>query len=326
MRSRIWSASSGSSSRSAATRSSQVNPDVPPEQRTFVDYGAYVTFGYLSLDDNVDENHVLRQYELFPYVRLNFDGAHEFFLRGRVGWRDFNDGDSFDGRGDERIDADLDAATTASTWPAHRAAYQGEQIDDNLVVQGGRDLVYWANGLVLSQDIDGVTVDSRGGNDIVLSADRRRDADAHGRLRRVAPELRPQHPPRVFRRDAVQGARRRTGRSSTGWSSTTTTTTTRSCRARSRPSSSTTATTSASARPARSATGCSTASKSCYEGGKGLSNSFEGDSIVHLPIEQTEEDIHAWAADVRSTTCSPTSAARGSPAKCILASGDDDRA
>src|SRR5687768_14468306 len=111
----------------------EVDPNVPLGQRTFVDYGAYITVGYLSLDDNVDENHVLGQYEIFPYFRLNVDGAHEFFLRGRVGWRDFNEGDSFDGRGDERIDPDLDAGYYRFDLARSRAAYEGEQLDYNVI-------------------------------------------------------------------------------------------------------------------------------------------------------------------------------------------------
>src|SRR5437667_6623828 len=86
----------------------RANESMSIDQRVFFDYGAYVSFGYVSLDDNANENHVLRQVEFFPYLRANFDGAHEIFLRGIIGYRDFNDGDSFDGRGDEPIDGDLD--------------------------------------------------------------------------------------------------------------------------------------------------------------------------------------------------------------------------
>ena len=133
----------------------RANPDVPPGQRLLVDYGGYVTFSYLDLDDSVGDNHILREYEAIGYLRMNFDGAHELFLRGRWGWRDFNEGDSFDGRGDEPIDGDLDRAYYRFDLNRYRQAYGGAPSDVNLIVQAGRDLVYWGNGLVLAQTLDG---------------------------------------------------------------------------------------------------------------------------------------------------------------------------
>src|SRR4051812_43220296 len=55
--------------------------DVPADQRLFLDYGAYTIIDYLSVDDSQKENHVLRQYSLIPYVRLNLDNAQELFVR-----------------------------------------------------------------------------------------------------------------------------------------------------------------------------------------------------------------------------------------------------
>src|SRR5688500_3918733 len=113
---------------------------VSPAQRALVDYGGFVSFNYFSLDDAVPDNHVLRQYELVGYLRLNLDAAQELYLRGRTGYQDFNDGDSFDGRGAERIDPDLDRAFyrfDSQGWQRSR----GEEISDlGLRFEGGRDL------------------------------------------------------------------------------------------------------------------------------------------------------------------------------------------
>ena len=141
----------------------QASPAVSPGQRSFFDYGAYFTFDYLSVDDNLNENHVLRNYDLVLYTRLNFDNAHDFFLRFRTTYQDFNDGDSFDGRGDELLDPDFDIAYYRFDLARSMAAYQGKEIDYNVVAQVGRDIVYWGNGLTLGQVIDGAIVDlSRG--------------------------------------------------------------------------------------------------------------------------------------------------------------------
>src|SRR4051812_19304220 len=53
------------------------NEAVPPGQRLLIDYGGYVSFNYLSLDDPDGTNHGLRQTQGVGYVRLNYDGVHE---------------------------------------------------------------------------------------------------------------------------------------------------------------------------------------------------------------------------------------------------------
>src|SRR5215510_10083090 len=68
----------------------RANTLVPADQRATLDYGGYLSFGYLSLQDNVNNTHGLRQSEIVLYARANFDGAHEFFIRYRTGYRDFN--------------------------------------------------------------------------------------------------------------------------------------------------------------------------------------------------------------------------------------------
>jgi hypothetical protein len=143
----------------------KVDTSVPVDQRLLLDYGGYLQFGYLTLDDSRNDNHVLRQYQLTGYVRANLDGAQEVFLRGSVGYRDFNDRDSFDGRGDEIIDPDLDRGYYRFDLRRYNAAYKGRAADDfNLVFQAGRDLVFWGNGLTLSTPLDGIVTDLTWGN------------------------------------------------------------------------------------------------------------------------------------------------------------------
>ena len=146
----------------------RANDAVPPGQRALVDYGAFLQASYLSLDDSAKSNHGLRQYDFVPYLRLNFDGAQELFLRGRFGYRDFNKGDSFDGRGDEPIDGDLDRGYYRFDLGRSNAAYGRDWLGTqsrsyNVAIQGGRDLVYWGNGLTLGQTIDGLIVDVTAG-------------------------------------------------------------------------------------------------------------------------------------------------------------------
>jgi hypothetical protein len=87
---------------------------------------------------------------------VNIDNVQEIFVRGHTGYQDFNDGDSFDGRGDTIIDPDFERAFYRFDLRRAMEAYQGKETDGNLIFQAGRDLVYWGNGLVLSETIDGI--------------------------------------------------------------------------------------------------------------------------------------------------------------------------
>lgn len=135
-----------------------VDPSIPPTDRAIFDYGGYLSVSYLALDDSVGKSHGLRQYELVGYGRLNFDGAHELFARGRATYNDFNTGQSFDGRGDDFIGPLLERFHYRFDLQRSMAAYHGKVIEANLVAQVGRQLVTWANGLTLSEVIDGAVL------------------------------------------------------------------------------------------------------------------------------------------------------------------------
>jgi hypothetical protein len=142
----------------------RANQAVPPGQRILVDYGGYISASYLTLDDEVGDDHILRQYDGIAYGRVNFDGAQEFFLAGRIGYLDFHRGDSFSGRGDEPIDGDVYRGYYRFDLNRYQAAYGGSPNPDfNFTGQVGRDLVYWGNGLVMAQVIDGGVIDLQAG-------------------------------------------------------------------------------------------------------------------------------------------------------------------
>src|SRR4051812_36583412 len=134
------------------------NPEVPAGQRLLFDYGGYFTASYLSVDDSNQDNHGLRQYDLVGYARLNLDDVQELYARGRLTWQDFNPGDSFNGQGDQQFIARMDRLYYRFDLQKAIAAYQGRQVDYNVSFEGGRQLVYWANGLSLVQDLDAANV------------------------------------------------------------------------------------------------------------------------------------------------------------------------
>lgn len=141
----------------------RVNQSIPPDERLLIDYGGYFTFDYLSLDDSNNNNHGERNYDLVTYLHLNYDGANDVFLRLRTQYDDFNPGDSFDGLGSRLINPDFDRAYYRFDIGKAVAGYTGKTSDTDVTVQGGRDFIYWANGLTLAEILDGGVVNIRSG-------------------------------------------------------------------------------------------------------------------------------------------------------------------
>lgn len=138
-------------------RDSRVSADlsIPAADRAVFDYGGYLSLSYLSIDDPQADNHNLRRYELIGYARLNLDGAHEFYARGRTVYDEYGNGDSFDGRGDDWVSPYLERFHYKFDLQRSLAAYNGVTIDWDVTLQGGRQLVTWGNGLTLSEVVDG---------------------------------------------------------------------------------------------------------------------------------------------------------------------------
>jgi hypothetical protein len=136
----------------------RISDQVPPEQRVLKDYGVIMTGSILSLDDYSSDNHTLREFDSVGYFRLNLDDVHEFYLRGRSTYQDFNTGDSFDGQGDQWISV-LEEAYYTFDYQRQRAVTRGESISDDLRLKIGRQFMTWAGGLVFSNYLDGAMVD-----------------------------------------------------------------------------------------------------------------------------------------------------------------------
>jgi len=113
----------------------------PNRSGALIDYGAYISDQYLSLDDANQNNHSLRQVDLYAYVRASFDNGNELFLRGRTTYRDYSENDSFDGFGDRWINPDVDRGYYRFDLQRYVASTKGQVMDNNITVQAGRDLV-----------------------------------------------------------------------------------------------------------------------------------------------------------------------------------------
>lgn len=140
-------------------RQTRIEPmrNVPLNQRVFFDVGGVLSYSFINLDDDQDNNHTLHQYDLIGWAQLNIDGVHDFFLRGRSTYRDWGRAsDALDPAGDDWIEARLDRGIYRFDLGRAIEISEGKAPDVGFVFQGGRQLVHWANGLVLSQELDSV--------------------------------------------------------------------------------------------------------------------------------------------------------------------------
>ena len=145
----------------------QVDASFPLNQRALVDYGGYLTFGYLSFDDANHDNHALRDYELVYYGRLNIDGVHEFYARGRSYYRNYNPGDVIDDTAD-RLQGRVEEGWYRFDLQRYESAYKNTRTPDDLWIKGGRQFVSWGNGLTLDQYVDGIYGEFRLGNRLIV--------------------------------------------------------------------------------------------------------------------------------------------------------------
>ena len=306
----------------------KVDTTVPADQRVVADYGGYLTLNFLAIDDDQGTTHILRQYDMNVYGRLNLDNVHEFFLRVRTSYRDFNTGDDFDGLGDDWVEPTLDRAHYRFDLKRYMAAYQGEMTPYDFTLQGGRQLVHWANGLTLSQEIDGAVFDlgyEQWAMQIVLGRTRDSTTDFDSSRPSFADETRrgfygallsyqltAQHKPFVYGLVQVDNNEAETLNSTVGGVATTTNFDYNSWYfgAGSRGNLS---------------DNILYGVEFVYQGGSTLSSSFDITGGVVTALTQTEDDISAMAFDVVIDYLMNDPNRSRLTFEVIMASGDDDR-
>jgi hypothetical protein len=304
----------------------RADQNIPADQRLFLDYGAYLNASYLSLDDPQLHNRALRQYDFTAYAHLNLDGAHDFFVRGRGFYRDFNDGDSFDDSVNG-WDGRLERAYYEFDLARYLASTRGQQTDGDLSIKVGRDLAYWANGLTLSQELDGAVINLQYGQagvqilagitptDTVDIDPSRRNFDGNtnrGFYGAMASVNVGTHRPFVYvlvQRDYNDDD---TSTDEIGGATVTT---------RFDYNSNYFGIGSTGALSDRIAYGI----EAVYESGDTLSNSFSVINGAVTPTPQQRDDISAWALDAQIQYLAPDIRHTRFSGEVILASGDSDR-
>ncbi len=137
----------------------QFDSELGDAQRALFDWGGWYSSHLFLFDDGVNSSRTLRRRDLRLWSRLVLDeGAHRFYVRGRLGQLDFNSGDSYDGDDDDVEGPNLERGIYRFDLAKAMRAYGNRVINSNLIVTAGRDLTYFGTGLALSTPLDQVSL------------------------------------------------------------------------------------------------------------------------------------------------------------------------
>ncbi|MBI3832712.1 MAG: alginate export family protein [Planctomycetes bacterium] len=127
--------------------------------RAAFDWGGWYSLNVFMFDDGINSSRTLRRNDLRLWGRLTLDhGAQEFYARGRLSFVDFNHGNSYDGNEDDIEGPNLERGYYRFDLAKALQAWQGRQIDSDLVFTAGRDLVYFGTGFAFAAPLDHVSL------------------------------------------------------------------------------------------------------------------------------------------------------------------------
>lgn len=137
----------------------QLDAERSAVQEADFDFGGAYTFSLFIYDDGINTSRTLRRNDLRVWTRLVLDeGAHEFFARVRTSYVDFNTGDSFDRNDDDWEGPDLELGFYKFDLRKALRAAGRDDLDFDLRLSLGRDLIKFGTGLALWQVLDHVAV------------------------------------------------------------------------------------------------------------------------------------------------------------------------
>jgi hypothetical protein len=127
--------------------------------RAVFDWGGWYSLNLFLFDDGVESSRTLRRHDLRLWSRVNVDNrAHELYVRTRLSLLDFNSGDAYDGNDDDVEGPNLERGYYRFDLARAMRAGAQRDLDYNVVVTAGRDLVEFGTGLALATPLDHVSV------------------------------------------------------------------------------------------------------------------------------------------------------------------------
>jgi hypothetical protein len=128
----------------------EVPADAQISERLLLDFGASTRAGIYSIDDEASNSHVLREYDGRAWLRADLDGVHRFYGRLKFTYDDWNHGDEFNPES-----VGLQEPIGERWWyqfdlRGYRQATAGEPARTNVDLKVGKQFVQFGSGLALS--------------------------------------------------------------------------------------------------------------------------------------------------------------------------------
>lgn len=135
----------------------RMDTQVPPDRKTDLEWGGWYSFHLFLFDDGVNSSRTYRRNDLRLWSSLSLDqGAHTFYVRGKLQYHDFNSGDSYDRNDNDWLGPNLDRGYYEFDLRNAAQAYGGERPDWNFKFRIGRAYTQFGTGYVLSMPLDQV--------------------------------------------------------------------------------------------------------------------------------------------------------------------------
>lgn len=131
----------------------RVDSNLSLPERSYLEFGGFLSTTLVFLNDSAGNSRRFFSPEVSLYGRASIDGVHTFFGRTRFQYREFSEGDSFDGRGDRWPEPFVDRFWYEFDLRQAAAAYQGKTIGGNINIRVGRQFIDWGAGLTLSENL-----------------------------------------------------------------------------------------------------------------------------------------------------------------------------
>ena len=137
----------------------------PAAREIDLDAGGWLNFALFNYNDEAAFQHrMLRQYQLRAWARLNLFGAHQFYVRGLVGWDDWNSGDHPSGRGDEDTGPEIERAWYQFDLGQLLRNQTGQEPPFSLRLKVGREFAQIGTALALSMPLDLIQLNAAAGD------------------------------------------------------------------------------------------------------------------------------------------------------------------
>lgn len=143
----------------------ELDRQLPVTQRLQLDWGGWFNYYTFLYDDGIDSSRTLRRYDLRLWSSLSADdGAHRAYVRVRMGYQDFNTGDSFDGDDDDWEGPDFERAWYQLDLAKALYAANRTTLPFDFRVTLGRQYIELGTGYALSLPLTAVWMESMFGD------------------------------------------------------------------------------------------------------------------------------------------------------------------